>query len=130
VALPNDGIAPDRFELRLRFVFGAIAGGILVPVLLLRVLQPSASAAAIGVIGAAAGALGAACWPVTSGIASGALSYACGRGHGDSPRWNAARVSEWCVPGNMSTSWTVRRTNPAAIRPAASRASAPASQAT
>ena len=58
MALPNDGIAPDRFELRLRFVFGAIAGGILVPVLLLRVLQPSASAAAIGVIGAAAGALG------------------------------------------------------------------------
>ena len=41
MALPNDGIAPDRFKLRL-----------------LRVLQPSASAAAIGVIGAAAGALG------------------------------------------------------------------------
>jgi hypothetical protein len=36
MALPNDGIAPDRFELGLRFAFGAVAGGFLAGALLLR----------------------------------------------------------------------------------------------
>jgi hypothetical protein len=42
---------------------------------------------------------------------------------------NAASVSEWWVPGNMSTSWSARSRNPEAVSAAASRASAPASQA-
>jgi hypothetical protein len=28
VALPNDGVPPDRFELRVRFVFGALLGAL------------------------------------------------------------------------------------------------------
>jgi len=27
--LPNDGIQPDRFELRVRFIFGALAGALI-----------------------------------------------------------------------------------------------------
>jgi len=54
VALPNDGIVPDRFELRLRFGAGALAGALGVPAPVARV---SAASAGVLVIAAAAGAL-------------------------------------------------------------------------
>ena len=64
----------------------------------------------------------------TSATSSGAR-YVSGAGP-EARRSNAARVSEWCVPGNMSMSWSVRSLKPAATSRAESPASAPASQAT
>jgi hypothetical protein len=54
VALPNDGIAPDRFELRVRFGSGAVAGALLVTVWMADVSRGSAW---VLVMSAAAGAL-------------------------------------------------------------------------
>jgi len=54
VALPNDGIAPGRFELWLRFIFGALAGGVIAGVTLAKVSQVSM---VVGATGTVAGAL-------------------------------------------------------------------------
>ena len=54
MALPNDGIVPDRFELRVRFGSGALAGALLVTVLMARVSRASGR---MLLMAAAAGAL-------------------------------------------------------------------------
>lgn len=52
--LPNDGIPPDRFELSLRFIFGALTGGVIAGVTL---AQLSRISMGIGATGTVAGAL-------------------------------------------------------------------------
>ena len=54
MALPNDGIAPSRSELWLRFIFGALTGGVIAGVTLAQVSKISM---VVGAIGTSAGAL-------------------------------------------------------------------------
>ncbi len=54
--LPSDGIQPDRFELRLRFIFGALAG-VAVGCGFLPDWPPSAIGIALIGLGAVAGGL-------------------------------------------------------------------------